>query len=88
MEKNREEIIKGISQVLTTQYDYPPNGMGSLGYKGNNLYRFKVEDTDVINGYIEKRDFTHSYNYEVLAAASGQYSALSFSRRQPLYTFL
>ncbi len=67
MEKNREEIIKGISQVLTTQYDYPPNGMGSLGYKGNNLYRFKVEDTDVINGYIEKRDFTHSYNYEVLA---------------------
>ena len=67
MTDRKEEIRKGLAQILTTQYDYPPNGEGSLGYKGNNLYRFKVEDLSTIDDYIKQRDFTHSYNYEVLA---------------------
>lgn len=69
MNSNIDEIRKGLAQVLTTQYDYPPNGEGSLGYKGNNLYRFKVSDIDQITLAIQKRaeSYKHSYNYQVLA---------------------
>ena len=69
MINNVQEISKGLSQILTVQYDYPPNGEGSVGYKGNNLYRFKTEDADKINAALEKRaeSYKHSYNYEVLA---------------------
>ena len=69
MNDNMQEILKALSQLLTMQYDYPPNGEGSLGYKGYNLYRFKVEDMDRINQYLQKRadHYRHSYNYEVLA---------------------
>ncbi len=69
MNDNMDEIRKGLAQVLTTQYDYPPNGEGSLGYKGNNLYRFKVSDIDQITRAIQKRaeSYKHSYNYQVLA---------------------
>ena len=28
---NLVELRKAIGQVLTMQYDYPPNGMGSIG---------------------------------------------------------
>ena len=69
MNDNMQDVMKGLSQVLTTQYDYPPNGEGSLGYKGYNLYRFKIDDMDLINEAIQKRaeSYKHSYNYQVLA---------------------
>lgn len=65
MEKNMKEL----GQVLTLQYDYPPNGMGSLGYKGLNMYRFSADDVGQINQLIEKRaeKYKHSYNVDVLA---------------------
>ena len=64
-----KKILEDIKQVLTMQYDYPPNGMGSMGYKGNNMYRFKVEDINEINQTIQKRadTYMHSYNAEVMA---------------------
>lgn len=64
-----EEIRNGLAQILTIQYDYPPNGEGSLGYKGYNLYRFKVDDAERIAQALEKRieSYQHSYNYQVLA---------------------
>ena len=63
------EIRSNLAQILTVQYDYPPNGEGSVGYKGNNLYRFKVSDEEKIMGAIQKRaeSYKHSYNYQVLA---------------------
>ena len=63
------KILEDIKQVLTMQYDYPPNGMGSMGYKGNNMYRFKVEDINAINQLCQKRadSYMHSYNAEVMA---------------------
>ncbi|MBR0400507.1 MAG: hypothetical protein IJH95_06825 [Mogibacterium sp.] len=66
---NEQEIRQGLSQILTVQYDYPPNGEGSLGYKGNNLYRFREADFDAINAVLEKRaeSYKHSYNFEVMA---------------------
>ncbi len=69
MNASIEEIRNGLAQVLTIQYDYPPNGEGSLGYKGYNLYRFKVDDIDLINQALQKRveSYKHSYNYQVLA---------------------
>lgn len=64
-----KKILDDIKQILTMQYDYPPNGMGSIGYKGNNMYRFKVEDINEINQTIQKRadTYMHSYNAEVMA---------------------
>lgn len=64
-----EEIRNGLAQILTMQYDYPPNGEGSLGYKGYNLYRFKIDDVELITKALRKRieSYKHSYNYEVLA---------------------
>ena len=69
MNDNIDEIRKGLAQILTVQYDYPPNGEGSLGYKGHNLYRFKVSDADLIDKALKKRaeSYSHSYNYQVLA---------------------
>ena len=63
------KILEDIKQVLTMQYDYPPNGMGSVGYKGNNLYRFRIEDKDAISELCQKRadSYMHSYNAEVMA---------------------
>ncbi|MBR0373572.1 MAG: hypothetical protein IJH91_03465 [Mogibacterium sp.] len=64
-----QNIMQSLNQILTMQFDYPPNGEGSLGYKGFNLYRFKVDDVDRINQYIQKRadSYKHSYNHQVLA---------------------
>ena len=64
-----DEIRAGLSQILTMQYDYPPNGEGSIGYKGLNLYRFRTEDGDKINEALLRRaeTYKHSYNFEVLA---------------------
>ncbi|MBR3200272.1 MAG: hypothetical protein IKI38_05715 [Mogibacterium sp.] len=66
---NIEEIRNNLAQILTVQYDYPPNGEGSVGYKGNNLYRFKVDDADRIMKAVQERaeSYSHSYNYQVLA---------------------
>lgn len=67
--KTTRDIGDGLAQILTMQYDYPPNGMGSVGYKGLNLYRFKTSDRDAIYKLLDKRidSYKHSYNYEVLA---------------------
>lgn len=64
-----EKILDDLKQVITMQYDYPPNGMGSIGYKGFNLYRFKVDDINEINQLLRKRadTYIHSYNVEVMA---------------------
>jgi DNA-directed RNA polymerase specialized sigma54-like protein len=64
-----ERNMKELAQVLTMQYDYPPNGMGSIGYKGNNLYRFKVDDVDMITELLQRRSdsYKYSYNAEVMA---------------------
>lgn len=69
MSDKTKDIREGLAQILTTQYDYPPNGEGSIGYKGLNLYRFKVDDLGAITQAIQKRadDYHHSYNNEVLA---------------------
>ena len=66
---NLVELRKAIGQVLTMQYDYPPNGMGSIGYKGLNLYRFRVEDLGEIQLDIAERvdSYKHSYNIDMLA---------------------
>jgi hypothetical protein len=67
--KKMEKISKEVGQILTMQYDYPPNGMGSIGYKGNNMYRFRVEDIEEITQLLKKRtdSYRHSYNAEVMA---------------------
>lgn len=67
--ENLQDIMKYMAQILTMQYDYPPTGEGSVGYKGNNLYRFKIEDKPLIFQALQKRieTYKHSYNYEVLA---------------------
>lgn len=69
MNLDTNELMKALGQVLTMQYDYPPNGEGWLGYKGFNLYRFKVADQDAIREFIGKRteDYSHSYNIQMLA---------------------
>ena len=68
MKKSMKEIREQIGQVLTTQYDYPPNGEGSIGYKGNNLYRFKVSDLPEIQLFLAERadTYEHSYNINTL----------------------
>ena len=48
MNDNMDEIRNGLAQILTVQYDYPPNGEGSVGYKGNNLLRPYMGGRDVI----------------------------------------
>ncbi len=69
MEEKREKILKELGQLLTFQYDYPPNGEGSIGYKGFNMYRFKVSDMKAIQACLQERadHYQHSYNAQVLA---------------------
>ena len=69
IDEHIEEIQNKLAQYLTVQYDYPPNGEGSVGYKGYNLYRFKVEDAERIHEAVRRRaeSYSHSYNYQVLA---------------------
>ena len=69
MISNLVELRKEIGQVLTMQYDYPANGMGSVGYKGDNIYRFRVEDIGDIQLLIAERaeNYRHSYNVPMLA---------------------
>ena len=63
------ELRKALGQVLTMQYDYPPNGEGSVGYKGDNMYRFKTKEEPLIQLYIMERleNYSHSYNIDILA---------------------
>ena len=69
MKISMKNLQSELGQILTTQYDYPPNGEGSIGYKGNNLYRFKVEDFGAIEQFLAKRteNYEHSYNIDILA---------------------
>ena len=69
MEKSLKDLRGELGQVITLQYDSPPNGEGSIGYKGHNLYRFKVEDLDDIQLFLTERaeSYTHSYNIDILA---------------------
>ena len=68
-ELSNVELRKALGQVLTMQYDYPPNGEGSMGYKGYNLYRFKQGDLGEIQLVLAERteDYIHSYNIDILA---------------------
>lgn len=54
-------------QLITGRHN--PAIQGSLGYKGFNMYRFKVSDRDAISAYLRKRagNYEHSYNAQVLA---------------------
>lgn len=63
------ELRKELGQVITFQYDYPPNGEGSIGYRGHNLYRFKVEDAADIQLFLAERsdNYQHSYSIDILA---------------------
>ena len=62
-------LRREIGQVLTMQYDYPANGMGSVGYKGHNIYRFSKDDIGDIQLFIAERaeNYRHSYNVPMLA---------------------
>ena len=68
-EYNDYELRKALGQVLTMQYDYPPNGEGSVGYKGDNLYRFKTAELPSIQLHIMERleNYSHSYSIDILA---------------------
>ena len=69
IDTNSIELRKEIGQVLTMQYDYPANGMGSVGYMGDNIYRFRVDDLGDIQLLVMERaeTYRHSYNVPMLA---------------------
>lgn len=69
MKKDWKDLRRELGQVITRQYDYPPNGEGSMGYKGFNLYRFKEEDVADIERFLDERieHYEHSYNIDILA---------------------
>ena len=69
MDRSYNELQKALGQILTMQFDYPPNGEGSIGYRGHNLYRFKVEDIADIQLFLAERleKYQHSYNIDILA---------------------
>ena len=69
MAKYKNELRDELAKVLTVQYDYPPSGEGSIGYKGENLYRFKESDiTDIQNFVINMAEnYQRSYSIEILA---------------------
>ena len=69
MKKSLIDLRKELGQVITFQYDYPNNGEGSIGYRGNNIYRFKVEDSADIQLFLAERleNYEHSYNIDILA---------------------
>ena len=55
MERDFDQILKELSGYITKQYDYPPNGEGSIGFKGHNMYRFKIADMDEINAFLNEK---------------------------------
>lgn len=55
MEKDFNEILKALGGYITWQYDYPPNGEGSIGFKGHNMYRFKIADVEKINAFLNEK---------------------------------
>ena len=62
MNKTYDEVIRELGQIITLQFDYPPNGEGWVGYRGHNMYRFKAIDTPKIKQYF--RDHTEEYMNE------------------------
>ena len=54
MGRDFEQTLKELGGYITMQYDYPPNGEGSIGYKGHNMYRFRIEDMDKINAFLNE----------------------------------
>ena len=54
MGRDFEQTLKELGGYITMQYDYPPNGEGSIGYKGHNMYRFRIEDMDRINAFLNE----------------------------------
>ena len=69
MNKTFDEVIKELGQIITLQYDYPPNGEGWVGYKGHNMYRFKVEDANKIKQYFRNHaeEYMNEFNMSTLA---------------------
>ena len=68
IDSNIIELRREIGQFLTIQYDYPSNGMGSIGYKGHNIYRFSKDNIGDIQLLIAERaeNSRHSYNVPML----------------------
>ena len=64
-----DSIYTGLGSLLTMQYDYPPTGEGWIGYKGHNMYRFKVSDTPEIEEllYNNAEKYRKSFNASSLA---------------------
>lgn len=69
VKESNEEIMRQLGQVLTFQYDYPPTGEGWVGYKGHNMYRFKTEDMEKINEYLQSRSEQYKEEFNVSSLA-------------------
>lgn len=69
MNKTYNEVIKELGEIVTLQFDYPPTGEGSIGYKGHNMYRFKVENGPKIEQYFKEHvdDYMNEFNVSTLA---------------------
>ena len=69
MNKTYNEIIKELGEIITFQYDYPPTGAGSIGYKGHNMDRFRVEDGPKIEKYFKDHaeEYMNEFNMSTLA---------------------
>lgn len=70
MKKEFDQIRAELGKYITLQFDYPPTGEGSVGFKGHNMYRFKTEDKDRINEFIAEH--IEDYLGEVNIAAMAQ----------------
>lgn len=66
---SRNEILKELGRTITFQYDYPPTGEGWVGYKGHNMYRFKVDNLDEITEKLitKSHDYENEFNVSTLA---------------------
>lgn len=70
MAKEFEQIFRDLNGYITVQYDYPPNGEGSIGYKGHNMYRFKLADIKAIDAFL--REMSEEYAKETNLSALAQ----------------
>ena len=69
MNKNHEKMMEELKSLITLQFDYPPNGEGSIGFRGHNMFRFKTADKDKIDAYLNEHadELMKEYNASALA---------------------
>ena len=69
MKKDFDQVREQLGNYITLQFDYPPTGEGSIGYKGHNMYRFKAEDATAIKEFILERadDYMNEFNVSAMA---------------------